>query len=177
MRPRKRRGRSVKMSAFTERLKRVIKVRHTSGTKIEKALGLSKGEMSRMVRGERGDRVQYSMVSRLAHHLRVSVEWLGDGVGMPPREEDALADQFPARAKAIGIWCEADRSAHAIERIMHDPVPPDAKVHQTLYWLEELQYAERRPPIAAPESPPAQSHARKRAITPPLGRLSSPQKK
>jgi len=165
------------MSTFSERLRIALDERDVSQHALARLTGLSQGEVNNMARGRRGERVQFSMVMKLARALRIDPNWLGEGSGAPPSAEEAI-DVLPKRRLAIQLWREARREERAVERLMSDPLPAHADELSTLGWIEQLQYAERLPPATAPASPVvARSHARPRADIAPPTRRSSPQKK
>jgi len=165
------------MKSFSERLCFALDVRGVSQHALARSTGISQGAISNMARGKRDERIGFAMLMKISRAIRVDPEWLGEGRGAPPTKEE-IADVLPRRALAVRLWREAGREEHAIERVLHDPIPSRADSAPTLFWVEQLQYAARVPPTIAPVTPQVErSHARPRADILPPTRRSSLQKK
>ena len=166
------------MKTFDERLRYALDVRGISQHALARSTGISSGELSRMARGERGSRVSYVLVAKIARGLSVHLTWLGEGLGDAPRTDESAADPIPRRADAARICRDDGRiPEHAIERVLTEPVTVEALEMSTLAWIELMQYAARLPGSVAPPSPPVRSQARPRADNPPSTRRSSHTKK
>lgn len=163
------------MKTFGDRLGFAIDLRDVSQHALARSTGLTSGEISRMVRGERGERVQYRTVAALARALDVSLEWLGDGLGDQPRAHAYPHDPIRRRADAIRICREAGLPHYAIEHAESFAPSAALAAWTTLEWITTIQLAASAP--EPPASPAAASRVRARADTLPPTRRSSPSKK
>lgn len=112
-----------------------------------------------MVRGERGERVQYSTVATIARALLVDVSWLGDGHGPSPSLLPER-DPIPRRADAIRICREAGIQESAVDHARSVAPSEEAAKWTTLEWIMLIQLAASAP---APPTPMALSRVRPRA--------------
>lgn len=175
---RSRRGAGVsrQMKTFSDRLKWALDVRRVSQHALARSTGLTSGEISRMTRGERGERVQYATVAVIARALDIQIEWLGEGRGEKPTPNDQPPDPLPKRAEAVRICREAELPEHALEHARQISPSAATRSWTTLQWITTIQLAATAP--SAPASPPAvRSVVRPRADTLPPTRRSSPMKK
>lgn len=78
------------MTTIGERIAEAVERRQTSLQKLENEIGRSSGYLSRIVRGERGEKggMRADTVRRIANALKVNVLWLETGSGPSGLEED-----------------------------------------------------------------------------------------
>jgi transcriptional regulator with XRE-family HTH domain len=125
---------------LADRIRARLRALDWTQQRLEQEAGLSKGYVSRVLSGDKGERTSGAHLSNIARALGVSLEWLLKGGDTPapvtvavPRE--VSEDPCPKRTRAAAIALEDGIPVEAIARVMAMPADP---ARTTFGWLREM---------------------------------------
>jgi transcriptional regulator with XRE-family HTH domain len=130
---------------LSDRLRQAMTSKGISGQRLEREAGVSRGYVSRLLRGHRGASITADQLGALARALDVSPEWLqrggAEGVGAMTtiHLEPSADDPCPARTAAAELALEGGAPPWAVARVLG--LPPDP-VRSVYSWLREIVHAQ-----------------------------------